>query len=518
MKNERIKKLLTAGFVTVFWIILWQLLAVFVNKKVILPTPFMTLKALLRMMSDGEFYLTLLTSVSKILLGFFLGLLGGIIFAVLSYNVSIVRKLLTPMIRLIKAVPVASFVILVLLWVESKNLSVIVVFLMVLPISYTNLLTGLDNLSKELLEMAKVFRMRSGLKYRFIYFPELLPQIFASISVGLGFAIKSGVAAEVIGLPNFSLGRLLYDSKLYLMSDELFAITVVIVIISFVLEKVVLLLLNKLRQRLINFSLKEETLNSGIDDFKEYEKISENEVAEKSGNKVEKASGNESSVSKEEKMQNGNDTDDSAQKGTVVSVKNISKSFKAASEFDVFRKNENKKVVFDNFSYTFNDGITCLTGPSGSGKTTLFRLLSGLETLDSGSIEGTSEKTAYVFQENRLIENASALTNIQVVNPLISVGKIFESMELVGLDKENNQAVSTYSGGMKRRVAIIRTMLSDAALLLLDEPFTGLDEDSKKKTADFIKKERCGRTMVVALHNSDEAELLGSELIRLSGE
>jgi NitT/TauT family transport system permease protein len=147
-------------------------------------------------------------------------------------------------------VPVASFIILALLWVRGGNLSICISFLMVLPIIYNNMLAGFTRVDKSLLEMAAVFRLSNMKKIKYIYIPQVLPYFTAACTTSLGLCWKSGIAAEVIGMPAGSMGNRLYETKLYMDTPEMFAWTVVIVIISFVVEKGFLWLLDKITARI----------------------------------------------------------------------------------------------------------------------------------------------------------------------------------------------------------------------------------------------------------------------------
>ena len=156
-----------------------------------------------------------------------------------------IKYIFAPLFTTIKAVPVASFIILALLWVRGGNLSICISFLMVLPIVYINMLEGFTQVDRNLLEMAAVFRLSRSKKIKYIYVPQLLPYFTAACTTSLGLCWKSGIAAEVIGLPNGSMGNRLYETKLYMDTPEMFAWTVVIVLISFVVEKGFLWLLDK---------------------------------------------------------------------------------------------------------------------------------------------------------------------------------------------------------------------------------------------------------------------------------
>ena len=150
----------------------------------------------------------------------------------------------------IKAVPVASFIILVLIWVPSRNLSVVISFLMVLPIVYTNVLNGIRSMDGQLLEMARVFRVPLSRRIRYIYLSQLLPFLRTAFSLSLGLCWKAGIAAEVIGIPDGSIGERLYESKVYLQTADLFAWTLVIVALSIGFEKCFLWAVDRIVLRL----------------------------------------------------------------------------------------------------------------------------------------------------------------------------------------------------------------------------------------------------------------------------
>lgn len=175
------------------------------------------------------------------------------------------------------------------------------------------------------------------------------------------------------------------------------------------------------------------------------------------------------------------------------------------------------RPVFTNFSHTFREGsITCVTGPSGCGKTTLLRLLMGLLRPDSGRISGLPDRCAPVFQEDRLIAHLSPSANVRVALSCgLSLRRISEALNAVGLDASAERPVRELSGGMQRRVAIVRALLSDAPLLVMDEPFKGLDADTRNTVIQFARPLMAGRTAVIATHDPAEAALLGGELFPL---
>ncbi len=182
-----------------------------------------------------------------------------------------------------------------------------------------------------------------------------------------------------------------------------------------------------------------------------------------------------------------------------VVVENLCKSF-------------GDKVVLDNFNATFPaQKRSSITAPSGRGKTTLFKIMLGLVEKDRGDIFGIDGKNIVaVFQEDRLCENLSAVVNISIATD-IDQNSIVDALEDIGLDDSIYHPVSTLSGGMKRRVAILRAVLSNADIILLDEPFKGLDDDVKKKTIQLIKKHTSNKTVILITHLSDEITELGCE-------
>ncbi|MDF2514259.1 MAG: binding-protein-dependent transport system inner rane component [Herbinix sp.] len=228
-------------FVIFFWLLIWELLSL--RFKIVLASPIAVLETLLGLIIHLDFWQTILFSSLRIVFGFLLALIMGILLAVGSYRSSMISELVSPLMRIIKAMPVASFIILALMWINTKNLSVLISFLMVVPMIYANVLQGLKATDHKLLQMAEVFHLSRLKKVVAIYIPSVTPYFLSAVSVGMGFSWKAGIAAEVIGTPSGSIGERLYEAKLYWMTRELFAWTVVIIIISVLFERLVMLLL-----------------------------------------------------------------------------------------------------------------------------------------------------------------------------------------------------------------------------------------------------------------------------------
>lgn len=186
-----------------------------------------------------------------------------------------------------------------------------------------------------------------------------------------------------------------------------------------------------------------------------------------------------------------------------IVIKNLCKSY-----------GENK--VLENLDAVIESGkITCLMGPSGEGKTTLLNILMGLEKADSGVIENLPHNKSAVFQEDRLCESFSAFTNVKIVSDRLADQTIIAHLKQVGLGEAVNQKVSTLSGGQKRRVALVRAILAEKDILFLDEPFKGLDEDTKKIVTDYLLSNTADTTVIMVTHDIDEAESLGAKVLNL---
>lgn len=225
------------------WILVWQLGAMAIDQKIILVSPFDVLVRLAELFPTLDFWQTIGYSLLRITLGFLLGVAAGTVFAALSARFRRIEELLAPALLAIRSIPVASFIILALILFSSRNLAVLISFLIVLPIVYSNILSGIRAADRELLEMAQVFRIPAARRLRYVYLPQVMPYFQSACGSALGLSWKSGIAAEVIGMPDGSIGEQLQQAKLYLDTPDLFCWTLVIVLVSLAFEKIFLALL-----------------------------------------------------------------------------------------------------------------------------------------------------------------------------------------------------------------------------------------------------------------------------------
>ena len=235
-KNTRLSPALRLGAVAV-WLLLWQLASMAVGLPLLLPSPLAVLLRLGQLCTGADFWLTVASSLLRILLGFLLGVLFGTALAGLCWRFRLVDALARPLLGVLKSTPVASFIILALVWVKTTWLATVISFIMVLPLIYANVREGIDSADRQLLEMAQVFRLSRRKIFRYCYLPAILPFFLSAISSALGFAWKSGIAAEVLGRPARAIGSQIYDSKIYLETPDLFAWTLVVILLSVLLER-----------------------------------------------------------------------------------------------------------------------------------------------------------------------------------------------------------------------------------------------------------------------------------------
>ena len=495
-------KTLRKTIIILLWLVIWQIAAVWTDNHILLVGPIEVLLSFVRNVMQEDFLRIVLYSLARIGLGFLFALLTGLVLGAISYRLPFMQELFSPVMAALKSIPVASFVVLLLIWFGSSKLSFFISFLIVFPNIYVNTIAGLKSADRKLLEMADVLGVDKMNRFFYIYRPALMPYLDSCLAISLGMSWKSGVAAEIIGLSDHSLGERLYMSKISLDTAGLFAWTLMIILISFLFEKLVLMLVKR------------------FEVWKPYPiRTKRNTALTKHPSSVKDTRDSKASLRQTETVNHMVNS---------IQVSNISKSF---GELSVLR----------NFSLNMEKGKHyVLMAPSGAGKTTFLRLLTGLDNCDGGEITGMPAYAGMVFQEDRLCEEYDAICNIMMgmgqgtgtrsgtgtgtgadtgdckgkrsgescINRAQTVAYIRREAAKILPEECLTKPVKGLSGGMRRRVALLRAVLSGSDLIVLDEPFTGLDEENRARCADYLLNHLGGRTLLVTTHRDDDVELL----------
>lgn len=224
----------------VFWAVVWQLASMAVDLPLLLPGPALTAKALIGLAKELAFWGLVAMTLLRVLGGFLLGTAAGFLLAVLTEFVPFCGDVLSPAIRVVRATPVASFILLCMLWMKSSFVPAFIAGLMVLPVIWGNLSEGFRQTDIQLLEMAHVYGMGKFRTFFLVYLPTAVPYFHTACVTGLGMAWKSGVAAEVLCQPKRAVGTQLYYAKIYLETENLFAWTAVVIILSVLVERLFL--------------------------------------------------------------------------------------------------------------------------------------------------------------------------------------------------------------------------------------------------------------------------------------
>ena len=465
-----------------FWLCVWQLAAVFIDNELLFAGPSATARAFCREIASPDFVKTVGISLLRIFTGFFAAFLCGALLGALSFRLHFAEVLLSPLMHFCKAVPVAAFAVILLIWQGAGRLSAAVCFLVVLPIVYVNVLEGLAHTDKKLLEMASAFRFSRKNIFFYLYRPAMAPFLEGCLKTALGMGLKAGIAAEVIGIPRWSIGGKIYLSKIYLDTAGIFAWTAVVLALSFVLEKGVLLLWKQ-------FLLWKPVHADGAAPADTAEQADDAEQADTAAQ-----------------------TDDVIQaEGAAPAVGEMQAEGAAAVLlFEEVEKRYDGRTVLSGISRVLEEGGSyCLMAPSGAGKTTLLHMAAGLLEPDAGRVfwknrtgrepEGTQPEISMVFQEDRLCEEYSAVRNVELVT-----GDRNRAREaLAGLLEEDvlEKPCGLLSGGMKRRVALVRAMEADSAYVFLDEPFTGMDQGTRRLAEAYVAARQKGRILIIAAHD-----------------
>ncbi len=423
------------------WIVIWEVAALVIHNELLFVSPIRAAEALLQNAGNAYFWLSVGNSVLRIAIGFAAGLLLGIILSVGAVKSRVFKEFCKPVIQLMKTVPIAVFIVCFLIWWGKNILTVAVCVLVVTPNVYISILEGIKNVRTEESEVAYIFDFTGKMRYEYIIKPAINTGMKGAVKLCVGMCFKAGVAAEIIGIPKYSIGEGLYMSKIYLDTAGVFAWALITVIVSALMEKLALYFTQ----------LYFDKTPTAFEIPKAFPESRQGKLVL---NSVTKAYGDREVLS------------------------HITK------EYD-------------------NDRIYYIEGESGSGKTTLLRIVAGLCKPDAGEvmyngIPLVKGNISFCFQENRLFDSLSAFQNVfMVCGDKEEASRILS--ELIGCE-DMWKKVSELSGGTRRRVCLARALSFNTPVILLDEPFAGLDEENVAKAKEIIEKEKKGRIIIVATH------------------
>lgn len=233
-----------------FWVAVWCLVAYRTGNDFLFPSIGSVMQELLRLASTKDFWLIACTSLLRVVWGILISVIIGTALACLTSLSRILHALLSPAISAVKSTPVASFIILALLWLDRNVLPVFITALIVIPIVWANVSEGIRRVDNSLVEVATVYRMPPHTRLLRLYVPSILPYFMAACKSALGMAWKAGIAAEILATPTTAIGTELYYSKTYLETPTLFAWTLIVILLSLVIEKLFVYGLSRLGRRL----------------------------------------------------------------------------------------------------------------------------------------------------------------------------------------------------------------------------------------------------------------------------
>jgi ABC-type nitrate/sulfonate/bicarbonate transport system ATPase subunit/ABC-type nitrate/sulfonate/bicarbonate transport system permease component len=462
----KISTISRAILIALFWLLVWQIIYLIVGRDLIVPSPRDAFKSFGILLTSAVFYRDVAATIFRCVIGILLSFISGFATALLAYRFSAVRSLLSLPVLIFKAMPVMAVIIFLLLCLTSGKVPVFVCFLMCYPVVYTNLLSGFDHISRQHLELAKLYRLNPGDLVAFIFIPSIMPEISASLNLIAGLSWKTVVAAEVLASPQFSMGYNLMNAKIFLETANLFAWMISIICFSLLFEKIIKQIVKCYAPR----------------------PYAKSKVLKRAGSK----------------------TAPNQKSPPEIQISGLFKSY-------------GEKTVFADFSGSFPAGrTTAVMAPSGCGKTTLLRIISGLEGCEGGEVSGAeSADISYLFQESRLLPWLNVFDNAALflkkkLPPEEIKKQVDHMLGLLELSSNAENLPSQLSGGMKHRVAIGRAFLYPAAVLLLDEPFKELDLDLKNRLIENVwPGYTANKTVLLVTHSREDADRLSDKQILL---
>lgn len=450
--TERAKAVAAVGAVAAFWLAVWIFAASLVAQPLILPGPGAVVAALLRLVCAVGTWAILAGSGVRILGGLALAAVCGGLLAGISVRSRAFARLAAPALSFVKATPVACVVVLLLIWLGSARVSIAAVFLMALPGVYFSLVEGLSQVDKPLEQMFRLHGVRGWRLFCAHTWREVLPFVLSCARAVIGMSWKAGVAAELIGMAVGTVGERVYQAKLLIETADLLAWTVLVVAASWACERVLVWLLRVSGP--VAWGAAVRAHRHGL-------RGRARAAGDGAAAELALAVGDRAPWAP-------------ALDGLVLNVP--------------------------------AGGRICVMGASGAGKSTLLALAAG-----------ECAPCSMVFQDARLVESASALDNVLVcADARVDASSAAALLRLLVPGVDVHARVAELSGGQRRRVEIARALLCPGGAVILDEPFTGLDAAARDVTADAVLDLLDGRMLLLATHDTADAQALDiSDIITL---
>ena len=233
--NNRLKKIL----IILFWLAIWEAAAMIINQPLYLPSLGETFSALYRIIFYMDFWVNVGATFLRVLVGLLISFVFGVLLGIISAKSHFIALLFSPFLSTMKAIPTMSIIILALVWLKTGFVPVFVCFILCFPIIYTNTLNGISSIDIKLIELCDIYKIKRKRRLTSVVIPSVKPHILSALMVCIGLSWKSTIAAEVLSAPLLSMGYQLYSTKIYLDIPELFAWTIVVVVFSMLIEKMI---------------------------------------------------------------------------------------------------------------------------------------------------------------------------------------------------------------------------------------------------------------------------------------
>lgn len=491
--NGRLLSLARKAVAVIAWIAIWEILSLVVDNEFMLASPIDSIAALFSLAQTSGFWVAILYSFLRIAIGFLAGFIIGFALGMAASRFRTLCEFLDVGMGLMKSIPLACIVVLVLIWFGAKGVTILAVFFVVAPSLYFAVKSGFGNLDAGMMQLLSLFRVGSARRFFAYELPHVMSHVSSACRLVLGMSWKAGVAAELIGIVANTIGERVYQTKLLLMTSDLFAWTFVIVVLAALSERGFMALLERMVASLQRVAALRFV-----------------------------------------KAEDANDSDFCA----IVNAEGESIG-EALDQVEVCFSGGNS---FGPVDCRFEDGERLMiVGPSGAGKTTLLKLLLGVPlgegVLVKGNVSIDDEivhedargskadlsklreriKASAIFQDQRLIEEMTPIENVMLV-----CGRWLAKERVVALLQELLDAEAltrpckTLSGGQRRRVELVRAMAFPSKIVILDEPFSSLDANTAASAMRFVSEHLCGRTLILSSHDSAHAGQLEAKVIDVS--